>query len=173
MLWENRNVEGVKVHSSIIDGFRFELLICSAISRLDLLYSKKDELIGSEPEGRHIVFEFKSHISKQDSALPVAEPLMNDTLVHLRPCHPVIDAVAYVTAEDKPWLLFVQVSEYEKHNSKAMDIYNEVQGCERNAAHCSKHTDEGKVHYSTWIEYYCSLLPEDVRHSVNVHLYFP
>ena len=38
MLYENRNVEGIKVHSSIIAEYQFELLlICSAIYRLDVL----------------------------------------------------------------------------------------------------------------------------------------
>jgi hypothetical protein len=165
MLCENRNENGIKVHSSIIDGFRFEVLICSAISRLDILYSKKDGLLGRQPDGKSIVFQFESQISMQESALPFVNRLMNGTLVHLRPCHPVMDAVAYITKEDIPWLLFVQVSlsEYDDHKSKAMDVYNEVQGCERNTEHCSKWT--GKM---TWIDYYCSLLPEDVQPNVQL-----
>ena len=47
--------------------------------------------------------------------------------------------------------------------------HKEVQGCERNAEHCSKYTDaEGNEHYSTWIYYYCSLLPEDVQPDVQL-----
>ena len=110
-----------KVHSFIIEGFRFKSLICSAIPQLDLLYSKKDELIGRQRDGTSSAIEFKSHISKQDSALPVVECLMSGTLVYLRPCHPVIDAVAYATSKEGiPWLLFVQVSlsEYDQHKSQ-------------------------------------------------------
>lgn len=118
MLYENRHVNAIKL---FIAGFRFELLICSAIPRLDVLYSKKEEAVGSQPDGKNIVFNLESHISKQDSGLPVTECLIDRTLVYLRPCHPVIDAVAYVTVDSVPWLLFIQVSlsEYGDHQSKA------------------------------------------------------
>ena len=118
MLYDYRNVEGIKVHSSTIAEYQFELLICSAICRLDVLYSKKDEAVGHQPDGENIVFKFKGHISKQDSGLLVSERLKEDTLVYLRPCHPVIDAVAYVTTHGIPWLLFIQVSHMVTTNQK-------------------------------------------------------
>lgn len=151
-------MKNIKMHSSIIAGFRFESLICTGIDRLDVLFSRRDEALSNQPDGENVVFRFKSHISKQDSNLPVTQRLMDGTLVYLRPGHPVMDAVAYIKVDGMPWLLFIQVSlsEYGNHKSQAKDLCNQVTGCEKREERC------------TWIEYYRSRLPESVKDSARL-----
>lgn len=69
-----------------------------------------------------ITFEFKSHITL-GSNLPVKD-LVEGVLYHVRPFHPVIDAIAYVMVDAVSWLLYIRVSltPYAGHRSKAKNL---------------------------------------------------
>lgn len=108
MLYKYRKEENVRIHSAIIDGFKFEERICTTIGQLDVLYSKKDEAVSLQSDLKAITFLFKAHVSNQSSNSPVTG-LVDSVLVYLRAGHPVIDAIAYVTVDTTPWLLLIQV----------------------------------------------------------------
>ena len=132
MLHRHKNVENVRKHSHIIDGAYFEDDFCSQVKTLDVIYSRKEEGMSAQDDLKSITFSFTASVS-----LTFGSPLKavaEGILYQLRPCHPVIDAVAYVKVEKIQWLLLIQVSlsAYDKHGSKVQDLKNYVIGCETN-----------------------------------------
>ncbi len=146
-----------RIHNSIIDGYEFEAVICSTIKTLDVVYSKKDEGVSHQSDLQTNSFSFKYCVT-QNSNSPV-KSLASDVLYHLRPCHPVIDAVACVMVDDKPWLLLIQVSlsAYKGHDSKFKDLKNQIKGCERTSLRKD----------CTWIDYYKQKVPANFKEGLQ------
>lgn len=119
--------EKVKIHASTLNGFLFEELICSNMESVEVIYSKKDEAISRQPDVVAITFEFAVIVQQSNS--PVIG-LVKNCLYHLRPFHPVIDAVAYVEVGTTPWLLLIQVSlsAYTMHETKLNNLFDDVKG---------------------------------------------
>jgi hypothetical protein len=148
MLKDNRKIE---VHNAIVDGYYFKEAICAGMNKLDIVYCDQEE---NDRVGSYI-FEF--HV-KQRPGTPVKK-IQPNVLYHLRPNHPVIDAVAYVN--QTLVLIQVSLSKYEVHKSKAGDLQNIIQGCE-----CDIEPDLPK-----WLEYYRRRLPE--TDSLYICIHFP
>ncbi len=146
-----------KIHDPIIDGLDFERVICSEIKTLEVACSKKDEGVSSQPDLKAMTFLFKYHVTQQSNS-PIKN-LLPDVLYHVRPCHPLIDAVTCVKVDDEPWLLLIQVSlsTYKSHNSKFTDINNQINGCER-----TPHNKD-----CTWINYYRQLVPKEFEEGLQ------
>jgi hypothetical protein len=142
------------LHNAIIDEYYFERAICTSIDRLDVAYSKKDKAPAEQSDLDTVVFKFKSHVSHAETNLPV-RGLLDGVLYYLRPCHPVIDAVAYIEMAESPWLVLIQVSlsDYKSHSSKLCDLKNSLTGVE-------KSLNNGP---NSWLEYYRSFIPESKR----------
>jgi hypothetical protein len=154
VLYKHRAQEKGRIFSAIIDGLYFERDICTSIEQLDVLYSQKDEAVANQPDLQTIVFNFKSHVSNQDSNSPV-KGLPEGILFFLRSFHPVIDAVAYVRVGNTPWLVLMQVSlsKYQKHESKISDLSKDITGCE-------KYRVSEKIN---WLDYYRNQVPSEKR----------
>ena len=145
MLWKNRNHSSLKYHNSIIYDYQFEEIICEKIKRLTFLYSKQ-RVPGVHSESVEISCNVKMEANQ-----PVTT-LSPTILYHLRPCHPVIDAVLYTESTEKALLLLIQVSisTYKGHkNSKAGDLMHTVTGCEHNKS----------ISNRNWLDYYCDCVP--------------
>ena len=132
MLHRHKNEENVRKHSHIIDGAYFEDDFCSQVKTLNVIYSKKEEGMSARLDLKAITFSFTASVS-----LTFGSPLKavaEGILYQLRPCHPVIDAVAYVKVKKIQWLLLIQVSlsAYDKHRSQIQHLKNYVIGCEKN-----------------------------------------
>ena len=117
--------------SAIVDGLSFEDAICKKIDTLNIKYSKTGDNI--EPVNFNII----AH-SEFMTALKIIHP---NILYHLRDFHPTIDAIGCFTdEEDVIWLVMIQVSlgTYNKHKSKAADLFNKTVGSEKTVdASCS------------------------------------
>ena len=151
MLHEHIANEAVKVHSSQIQGLYFEMEICTKIKEINVLYSEKTEAIATQDDLKAITFLFSCNSSM------LIQGLGEGVLYHLRPGHPVIDAVAFVKVDDTPWLLLIQVSisAYKDHKSKAEHLLKEVEGYEKQSL------KNGKS--SNWLDYYRNLIPPAER----------
>ena len=160
ILYECR--DKIEVRSPIIDGLYFEAKVCRRIFELDIVYSKKSESLASQSDLKVLRATFSQHID-HDSGSAV-QGLLDGVVHHLRPFHPVIDAVAYAKIDDIPWLFLIQVStsDYKTHLTKSgvNDLKNTVQGCEKAAA------DES----TTWLQYYQQRVPEEVSATCR-HMY--
>jgi hypothetical protein len=142
------------LHNAIIDGYYFKHAICTSIESLDVAYSKKDEAPAQQSDLDTVVFKFKSYVSHAESNLPV-RGLLDGVLYCLRPCHPVIDAVAYIEMAESPWLVLIQVSlsDYKSHSSKLCDLKNSLTGVEKSFNNSP----------NSWLDYYRSFIPESKR----------
>lgn len=138
------------IHSAIIDGFHFEYSICSNMKVLHLAYSKQRATRFSFPSWKKIATINIAMSLEMDSRQPVKN-LLPGVLYHLRPNHPVIDAVGYFVESGMEYLLLIQVSlsKYSDHRSPAGDIKDLVRGCE--------HTFDEDA--KDWLEYYCRRTP--------------
>jgi hypothetical protein len=146
------------IRNPIIDGYFFEHAICSTISSLNVAFAKTDEAPTQQSNLDAITFNFCGHVSQTESNLPVVG-LVKNVLYSLRPCHPVIDAVAYVEASESPWLVLVQVSlsDYKSHKSKLCDLKNGLAGVEKRRVKSTGNSSKN------WLEYYRSIVPADKR----------
>ena len=105
------------VNSAIIHGWKFEQETCEKIPLFEVCYGSENKV------GKTCTLDVQV---RTDMGLdePVRE-LKLGVLYHLRPFHPVIDAVGYLESQDKqPWLVLVQVSllDYVQHTSKAQHL---------------------------------------------------
>ena len=114
----------VDFKSAIVDGLFFEDAICKKINTLDIKYSKTDDSI--KPAN----FKIIAH-SEEMTALQIIHP---NILYHLRDFHPTIDAIGCFTDEEGvKWLVVIQISlsTYNKHKSKAADLFKDTVGSEK------------------------------------------
>ena len=129
------------VSTPIIDGYYFEQMFCERVEKFQVCYANQND---QNP----IVRTLKININK--SVETAVSNLCVGVLYHLRPMHPVIDAVGVLQDESGSHhlaMIQVSLSPYEKHNSKAGDLLNVVTGLE---SHCSKSK-------CTWLAYYTEL----------------
>jgi hypothetical protein len=155
MLWENR--KNVSIHNAIVNGYRFEKIVCNTIKLLDCMYSHQDT-----SEVQSVRCEIKFCIAMEANQ-PVTE-LVPDVLYRLRPSHPVIDAVLYVeNPEALLFLIQVSTSKYDKHRSKAGNLKDIITGCERNK-------DDPEYN---WLDYYKRLpkKSEETKEITCLYLY--
>ena len=162
VLYDCKKNEKVRIHSPAIDGMHFEANICGRINDVDIVYSKKDESIATQPDVEPLKATFNIFIDHV-SDTPVIG-LLDGVLHHLRPFHPVLDAVAYVNIKDNPWLFLIQVSlsEYKSHRSKISDLTNKIQGIEKETNLKESKKKKETEPDCTWLEYYRQQLPENV-----------
>ena len=107
-------------NDDFIRGYHFERLVCDTIQELAVICQSTDD------KCTH-TFRFESY-SAMTGTEPVTELVMG-VLYRLRPCHPTIDAVAYICDEqNQPWLLLIQVSlsKYSAHTSKVTHLTNPI-----------------------------------------------
>ena len=127
----------------VLQGHYFESLVCEKIKKFHLHYQNcKTNSFGD--------FEFQ-HYDKNKGKLPV-KTLMKQVLYHLRPFHPVVDAVGYTEdSKGNKWLLLIQVSlsTYSDHKSKASNLLDPLKGPERDI-----HIQRGADPVNNWIDYY-------------------
>lgn len=109
----------IPIENPIVQEYLFEYAVCSNIERVEVAYCKQDERVALSCK-----FSFSAHVEM----CTAVKQLNRGTLYHLRPEHPVIDAVGYVKVDGQPWLLMIQVSlsQYKQHDSKAGDLMNRV-----------------------------------------------
>ena len=151
------------IHSDILNGFQFEYSICREMKVLHLTYSKQRLTRFSQPRKDSVTIDISLSVG-MNSNEPVKE-LVNGVLYHLRPNHPVIDAVGYFEKSGGKYLLLIQVSLTDciNHRSKAVDIKKAVRGCERTIV------DQGA---KNWLEYYCRRIPNtDVSALTCIYVY--
>ena len=153
-----------KINCSIVHGLNFEAAVCGRLWLLNVCFGNSSKAESS----RSFTFESTSRVTEQK---PLKE-LKEGVLYHLRPFHPMIDAVAYVHDkhvrggdEKEAWLLLIQVSlsSYScshMHTSKAKDLLKPPTGCEQ-SENCL-----------SWIQYYRNCIPVDREEDVNV-MYVP
>jgi hypothetical protein len=90
------------INNSFVSGYKFEELICGQMDSLTVFYSKSPESLPVQPDLQEATFKFSTSI-RQSECAPV-RGLVKGCLYHLRPGHPVIDAVAYVKVNETPFL---------------------------------------------------------------------
>ena len=117
---------------------------------IEVFYSEKVEAVNHQPNLDAITFEFGAHV--QQSECSPTTSLTKNCLYQVRPFHPVIDAVAYVEVQNKPWLLLIQVSlsTYKSHKSKLINLFDDVKGAEAKVF---------KADHLSWLDYYIRLVP--------------
>ena len=143
--------------SMAVDDYYFEVAVCDHIAELEVCYQNVNQ-----PESL-CKFVFEDRVN-----LKVSEPakkLKMGVLYHLRPCHPVVDAVAYVYDQDgKPWLLLIQMSIFT-YSSCKFDYRSEVKRLLQKPSGCEVVCDKQSVN---WIQYYRHCVDKEVQGDVNV-----
>ena len=142
----------------IVKGYVFESRFLQSKSLHQLIISAvMEEAVPPK------TFTFSSLISASVQELgPIEDELIENKIYHLRPGHPAIDGVCLaVDSENHKYLLLLQISlsEYRKHESKGIDIRNQVQK-----------KFEGTVHRGTIAEYYKHLANVEDENVIYVYV---
>ena len=127
------------VNNVFMHGIRFEDETCSNIPHFEVCYGSKNKVEGTCT----LSVEVRTTMKLDE---PVRE-LKPGVLYHLRPLHPVIDAVGYLRGKDNiSWLVLVKVSlsDYSHHDSKAEDLLKPPVKCELTV----------DKEANTWLQYY-------------------
>ena len=106
-------------------------------------------------------FKFSFHVHVE--MFTAVQQLSEGTLYHLRPKHPVIDAVGYLKVDEQLWLLLIQesLSPYTNHRLKAGDLMSTVTGDEK-----SYHKEA-----NNWVEYYYCCVRDETERSKLKSMY--